>query len=79
MSKLLNILRQDTSIESAFSFGEYHHITFHNEGPEAETQLINRLVTSGITSLESKPIIATIEDCFIRLMQSNALAPLQLV
>ena len=79
MSKLLNILRQDASIESAFSFGEYHHITFHKECPEVETQLINRLTTSGATAVESKPITATIEDCFIRLMQSNASAPLQIV
>ncbi len=70
MSALLKELRSHKQIKSAFSFGEYHHITM-NEGflySENATVFTDSLQQSNI---ELHPISPTVEDCFIKLMKSN--------
>ena len=70
MSLLLKDLRNDTNIKSAYSFGEYHHITF-NEMNKDLTILTNLLDFDNHTNIEIKPIDATVEDCFIHLMSKH--------
>lgn len=70
MSRLLSEIRKSPFVESCNAFGEFHHITF-KEGNEIELQklLIDQLQQTGnYSDIELKPISATIEDCFINLM-----------
>lgn len=70
MSKLLTELRANELVKTCFAFGEYHHITFHNENEKNEKLLLEQLGKVGHQALEVKNISATIEDCFIQLMQN---------
>lgn len=74
MSNLLSDLREYNSIESCNSFGEYHHITFETEsenGSERECkELIKYLNSKNYESIDLKIITPTIEDCFIKLMNT---------
>jgi ABC-type multidrug transport system ATPase subunit len=63
MSRLLSELRKVNAVETAFSFGEWHHITL-KEGC-SETNLKEEL-TFKFRDLELKPIAPGIEDCFIQ-------------
>lgn len=65
MSLLLHDLKINPVIKSAFLFGEYHHITF-NDDNAAHTQFLD---SNKYPDLEIKSIPATVEDCFIQLMQ----------
>lgn len=71
MSLLLKELTKNAHIESANSFGEYHHITFKNRDLRSNQELLNKLKTSQFNDVEIKEIEPTIEDCFIHLMQHN--------
>lgn len=66
MSHLLNALRKDHLIKSCFAFGDYHHITF-NPGGTAET-LKEEMIRKAFLDVQIKPVIPSIEDCFIQLM-----------
>ncbi|MBI1307183.1 MAG: ATP-binding cassette domain-containing protein [Bacteroidetes bacterium] len=68
MSRLLKELRSFAEIESCNGFGDYHHITFHNEA-EIE-KLKDRLIKAGYSEVEIRIEEPTVEDCFIRLMKS---------
>lgn len=66
MSKLLADLRQHKLIKSVYSFGDMHHITFH-QAPTLSGQFA--FTTSlGHSDIMFKPIVPTVEDCFIQLM-----------
>jgi len=70
MSALLKELRNNDLIKSAFSFGEYHHISFtenHSGNP------LNPSFLSGKYdgNIEIKNIEPTVEDCFIHLMSKQ--------
>jgi ABC-2 type transport system ATP-binding protein len=67
MSGLLNELKHNELIQSCFSFGEYHHITFKQKHFN-EQELIDLLRNKGYINIDIKLIEPTIEDCFIRLM-----------
>ena len=79
MSKLLKDLRTIDNIKSCNSFGEFHHITFHelNQSENSKeksveflqvVQLLDSLERLEHTKVEIKEIKPTIEDCFIDLM-----------
>lgn len=69
MSRLLSDLRTNELVKTCFAFGEYHHITV-NEQAGWEQVLMNLLKAKGHNDIEMKPVVPTIEDCFIRLMNS---------
>ncbi|MEQ8551565.1 MAG: ABC transporter ATP-binding protein [Cyclobacteriaceae bacterium] len=64
MNQLLQELRKSKLVATANSFGEYHHITFSDQG--SQDLLLKTLDDKA--NIELKPIRPTIEDCFINLM-----------
>ncbi len=68
MSHLLRHLRDYEHIKSCHAFGEYHHIAFNNDGDAAQKALLQYLAGKSYHNIEMKQIPATIEDCFIQLM-----------
>ena len=68
MNLLLGHLRQSALIHTCYTFGEYHHITFVQNTPQCQAQLLGYLAALSHTQVELKPIPPTIEDCFINLM-----------
>ena len=72
MSRLLHDLRNTALVSSCNAFGEYHHITL-KQGNEFEMQkqlLAHLQQNDAHEDLEMKSITPTIEDCFIRQMES---------
>ena len=67
MSGLLKELKKNDKIKSAFSFGEYHHISF-NEEYKADHLDSGFLNSDDFKKIEIKSIMPTVEDCFIHLM-----------
>lgn len=70
MSQLLTDLRKYDPINSVFSFGEYHHISFKDEKNDTDATLAY-LQNLGHTALVCHPISANIEDCFIHQMSTK--------
>jgi ABC-2 type transport system ATP-binding protein len=68
MSKLLKDLRKQEQIKSCFAFGEYHHISFKENGETFQMSLRTALESLGHQNIDLKPIEPSIEDCFIHLM-----------
>jgi ABC-2 type transport system ATP-binding protein len=68
MYALLKDLNNNADILSAYTFGEYLHISF-KEGGDTE-KLLAFLQEKGHQDVEIKPIQPTIEDCFIRLLKA---------
>jgi len=66
MGKLLKDLRKNPLIDSCFSFGEYHHITFKKE--KQEGVLVKQLEQLNHGQVTIQGIEPSIEDCFINLM-----------
>jgi ABC-type multidrug transport system ATPase subunit len=64
MSRLLNVLRQHTRIESAYSFGDWHHVTINYEQEQVN---VKHDLNKEFPDLEWKSIQPGIEDCFIHL------------
>ncbi len=71
MSGLLKELRNNELIKSCYSFGEYHHISLKGENADNHSKLIASLERNGHSEIECKKIDATIEDCFINLMENK--------
>ena len=70
MHPLLNDLRHQPEVQTAFSFGETYHITVSPQAtPEALTKA---LVQAGHTDVSIRPIEPSIEDCFMALMKKEA-------
>ena len=69
MSQLLKDLRAITYVASAMSFGEFHHITFSSEKDQTPQLLLD---LKHHKNLICQPTRATVEDCFIHLMQNRA-------
>ena len=69
MSSLLKELRTLSYVKSAMSFGEYHHITFGDATDQSEQLRIDLGKTH--KHLECKSTKASVEDCFIHLMQHH--------
>lgn len=70
MSPLLRDLRKNKNIKSAYSFGEYHHISFNEKFKDDPIQS-NFMASNDHTNIEIKHIDATVEDCFIHLMSKE--------
>lgn len=70
MSRLLKDLRTLKSIQSVFSFGEYHHISFaeNYQYINGNFDFLNGLNHQAV---ECRPIEPTVEDCFIQLMSKT--------
>jgi ABC-2 type transport system ATP-binding protein len=64
MSQLLKELRNHPWVDSAFAFGDYHHITFK----ENDQSLEGFKEGMGRDQFEIKSIVPSVEDCFINLM-----------
>jgi len=62
MHLLLNVLKRSEKVSASYAFGEYAHVIF-------EGDLQSELQTEGLTGIELKPTIATIEDSFIKLLK----------
>ena len=71
MNKLLHDLRNHTSVNSCFAFGEYLHLTFKEDSEDKHLNLLNALMDQGHKHVELRKTVPTIEDCFIRLMNQN--------
>ena len=70
MSLLLKDLRKNENIKSAYSFGEYHHITFSEKFTNNPMDT-GFLTFNNHTNLVIKGIAPTVEDCFIHLMSKQ--------
>jgi ABC-type multidrug transport system ATPase subunit len=67
MSSLLQTLRAEQNIRSCNAFGEYLHITFHQDTEELRNSLVQSL-SEKQTNITIKLVRPSIEDCFIKLM-----------
>lgn len=67
MYDLMTDLRKMEEVESCYPFGAEHHVTFRSKDQDA-TLIRQRLETMGHTKLEVRVTKATIEDCFMQLM-----------
>ena len=70
MSMLLKDLRRSENVKSAYSFGEYHHISFREKYKKNPMES-DFLQGNTHTNVKIKPIAATVEDCFIQLMTKH--------
>ena len=61
-------LRGLDAVETCYPFGQYHHVVFRKEPRDLE-QAKSIVSATGAEDLEVKQIDATIEDCFMELMQ----------
>jgi len=67
MFKLLKAIKADTSVESCYPFGQYHHIVFKTH--EGGRKKLEDITTQGnYTNVEIRSIEPNIEDCFMALM-----------
>ncbi len=67
--KLMNELKTFDSVHSSYLFGEHLHLVL-KKGNQIK-DLIFSLQNSGIEEIETAEISATIEDCFMELMQES--------
>ena len=70
MIKLLDDLRMNEDVKSCNAFGEYLHISFKNEKDNSQDNLIQLLKEKNHSEIIIKKIQPSIEDCFIKLMNS---------
>lgn len=70
MSALLKDLREHPQVTSAFSFGEYHHITMQQglNPMDGSSQFLTSIAHKDVEMLAITP---TVEDCFIQLMTND--------
>lgn len=64
MSQLLKALRENPAVKTCYAFGSVHHVTLHHD-----TDLAQYLTAKGYIDIEVRPVAASIEDCFIKLMK----------
>lgn len=69
MSTLLKALAKSKHVQDSYAFGEYAHVV-SKASQENITHLLRKdLENENIREIEIKPIQATVEDCFIRLLK----------
>ena len=67
MFKLMNTIKEYPSVESCYSFGQYHHVVFKTQ--ENSRQKLENIAKGGnYTNVEILSIEPNIEDCFMALM-----------
>lgn len=76
MSMLLKALSEFKNKNSTYAFGEYAHVSVEskqfetaNTASEFEKELRNYLKEQGLENIEIKPIKASVEDSFIKLLK----------
>ncbi len=69
--KLLNDFRKNEKIDSTYAFGEYLHVTLKDDSGENINQLKEYAEQNNNEHVEIKLIEPTVEDSFIRLMNST--------
>jgi ABC-type multidrug transport system ATPase subunit len=79
MSTLLKALQKNGKVRDSYAFGEYAHVLMDNGLPTMDNgqltmdneqkELKKDLEEKGITVMEIKPVKASIEDCFIRMVK----------
>jgi ABC-2 type transport system ATP-binding protein len=68
MFPLMNAIKDDSRVESCYSFGQYHHVVF--KSPENNKQELEEIATKGnFSNVEMHAIRPGIEDCFMALMK----------
>ncbi|MCB9032885.1 MAG: ABC transporter ATP-binding protein [Chitinophagales bacterium] len=72
MSRLLNLLRANKQIQTVYSFGEFHHISFKEHNNNNIQVLTNTLQQNQLENIIINPISPTIEDCFIQQMSNSS-------
>ncbi len=70
MHRLLNDLRACPEVKTAYSFGEYLHVTLHTDA-SLDAHLRPYLRQQGHADAEIKAITPTVEDCFMRLTTND--------
>ncbi|WEK18124.1 MAG: ABC transporter ATP-binding protein [Candidatus Pedobacter colombiensis] len=68
MHELINALRKYPEVLDCYAFGEYAHVSFKRTFEDE--QLHAYLKSMGLNNVEVKPIQATIEDYFIKLLKN---------
>jgi ABC-type multidrug transport system ATPase subunit len=69
MSTLLNALSNFQKTLSSYAFGEYAHVSVKDHEENIENELENYLKNAGLENIEIKPVKASVEDYFIRLLK----------
>jgi ABC-2 type transport system ATP-binding protein len=69
--RLLKDLRADNQVESCYAFGEFLHVTVKDNREDAETLLKQIITREGHHDFIAEAITPTIEDSFIRMMNST--------
>ncbi len=69
MSTLLKSLSNFKEILQSYPFGEYAHVSVKKDKLNPEQELKDYLEETGLGNIEIKPIKASVEDCFIKLMR----------
>lgn len=69
MSMLLKSLSKFNVAENSYAFGEYAHVVVKNDETNIHNELKKYLEDEGLTNVEIKPIHASIEDSFIKLLK----------
>ncbi len=68
MFPLMKAILADPSVESCYSFGQYHHVVF--KSPENNKGKLEQISGNGnFTNVEMHAIKPGIEDCFMALMK----------
>ena len=68
MFRLMNVIKEDPSVESCYSFGQYHHVVFKTSGNNKEK--LEQIAQKGnFREMEIRSIEPNIEDCFMALMK----------
>lgn len=69
MSALLKSLSTFEKTQDSYAFGEYAHVAIHQNEANSENELKQYLQKAGMKNIEIKPITASVEDCFIKLLK----------
>jgi ABC-2 type transport system ATP-binding protein len=69
MSALLNALSRFQKVSGSYAFGEYAHVSVNRNEENVEGELKNYLQQAGLENIEIKPIKASVEDYFIKLLK----------
>lgn len=68
MFSLMNTIKEDSRVESCFSFGQYHHVVFKTD--ENNREILEGISSAGnFSNVEIEAINPSIEDSFMALMK----------
>jgi len=69
ISALLNALSRFQKVSGSYAFGEYAHVSVNRNEENVQGELRNYLQQEGLENIEIKPIKASVEDYFIKLLK----------